>query len=138
MKRISNARIDHIRELFRSVSDVRGRDRLERHLRALCKRVTGVLDPRFLTTEEAVKIILELKNKRRGRLVRYRRAQNILFHSLTRREEMTLRKENPFRKERNDLIRRLRAKGCSYGLLSKVSGLGLTQIYIILKKEVWR
>ena len=136
MKRINSDRIDYIRKLFKSVSEIKGRDRRESHFRDLCERVGGVSEPRFLTTEGAAKIILELKTRRHRKFERNALAEKILLHSLSRREKEIVRKENPFRKKRDDLLRRLRGQGISYPLLSRVSGLGETRIYMILRKGV--
>jgi hypothetical protein len=136
MKRINSDRIDYIRGLFKSVSDIGSRDLRERKLQALCERLAGVSDPRFLTTEGAAKIILELTTRRHRKFERNARAEKILLHGLSRREKEIVRKENPFRKKRDDLLRRLRGQGISYSLLSLVSGLGETRIYMILRKGV--
>ena len=67
-----------------------------------------------------------------GLLKKYKRSEKILLHGLTRRQREILLKENPLRGERNKAIRILRARGLSWVLLSKVSGLRECQIWRIL------
>lgn len=77
---------------------------------------------------------MSIKKKISGGLAeKYRRSEKILFHGLTRRQREILRKENPFRSQRNEAIRALRSRGLSWILLSRVSGLGECQIWRILK-----
>lgn len=83
MKQINADRVDYIRELFRSVSEIGARGRRERRLRALCEKVAGVSNPPFLTTEWAAKIILEL-NARRHKNLERRSAQKRFCSTVSR------------------------------------------------------
>jgi len=47
MSRISKVEIDHVRDLWKSVSGIGGRTRRERRLRSLLERTVGVSDPFF-------------------------------------------------------------------------------------------
>jgi len=140
MARVKKDRIDDIRRLWKCVSKITAPLIRERRLRALCERVAEVSDPLLLTREQGDKIIKDLKIRLKEQNKFYERSKEILLHSLSAREREKVRKECPFRKERDDLIRLLRKKGVSYALLSKVSGLGKTSIYNILtnKKEIGR
>jgi hypothetical protein len=140
MDRIKKDQIDYIRGLWKCLSQITAPLVRERRLRTLCDRVAKVSDPLLLTSKQRNKIILSLKNRLKRQNEVYKRSKEILLHSLSAREREKVRKECPFRKERDDLIRLLRKKGVSYALLSKVSGLGKTSIYNILtnKKEIGR
>jgi hypothetical protein len=126
--------MDHIRELFKRVSDIGSRERRERKLRALCERIAGVSDPKFLTTEGAAKVILQLRLRHLRKFKKYETSKKILLGSLSARQRQMLRKENPFRRERDKLLRSIRQRGASYTLISKVSGLGRTRVYEILRR----
>lgn len=80
-------------------------------MRALCEKVAGASNQRFLTTEWAAKIILELKARRHKKLERRARAEKILLHSLSPRQREILRKECPFRGARDQVIRILNGEG---------------------------
>lgn len=69
------------------------------------------------------------------KMIDYWRAGRILLKSLPAREREILRKENPFRRKRNRLLVSLRAAGVSFPVLSHVSGLGLTQLYMVTRKR---
>jgi|GEM_PF-2681055 len=47
--------------------------------------------------------------------------------SLTLEQVKTLQKDNPFRSERNQLIRDLRRRGVAHGVIAEISGLAVTQ-----------
>ena len=64
---------------------------------------------------------------------RHKRAEKILLRFLTFRQRDMIRIENPFRSERNKLIRLLRKKGVSRVLLERISGLSPTAIQYILR-----
>jgi hypothetical protein len=52
---------------------------------------------------------------------------------LTKRQKRAIRKENPFKVERNNAIRSLKARGLTVELLADMSGLCQTTICRILK-----
>lgn len=65
----------------------------------------------------------------------HRVMEKTLLRSLLNNERKTVQKLNPFRFERNRLIRRLAQRGVSQLLLSRISGLSETQIFRIAHKE---
>jgi hypothetical protein len=64
----------------------------------------------------------------------YRAMEKILLRSLSNTQKKTLQKLNPFRSERNALIRCLAQRGVPQVLLSKVSRLSWIQIFRIVHK----
>ena len=129
-----NIRLDYIRQLFRKVSDIGSKDRRDRKLRAFCERVAGVSDPNFLSLEGASKVIFELREISSKKFEKFESSKKILLASLSARQREMLKKENPFRRERDKLLRNIRKRGASYTLISLASGLGRTRVYEILKK----
>jgi hypothetical protein len=134
MKRINEDQIDCVRRLWKCVSQIGAPLVRERRLRAFCERVIGVSDPLLLTREQGDKVIKNLKNRLKKQNATYAQSAKILLHGLSARKREILRKECPFHKDRNKLIRLLRSQGVSRVLLAKVSGLGPTSIHNILKK----
>jgi len=58
----------------------------------------------------------------------YKIMEGIFLKSLSAREKKTLQKLNPFRRERNDLIRQFSGRGVRQSLLAHVSGISTAQI----------
>ena len=50
-----------------------------------------------------------------------------VLDSLTPEQVKTLQKDNPFRSERNQMIRDLRRRGVLHGVIAEISGLAVTQ-----------
>jgi hypothetical protein len=134
MKRISNARMDYIRELWKCASEHHWKVRRERALRAFIKRVAEVSAPEFLTPKRANQIIDVIKSILERKEEESAQAKKMFIQRLSPGQEETLKKFNPFRGERDRLIRLLRNQGVSRVLLSKVSGLCGTSIHNILNK----
>jgi hypothetical protein len=65
----------------------------------------------------------------------YLEMEKIFLKSLSPTKKRTLRKLNPYRKERNLLIRKLAGRGVPTSLLAKVSGISPIQIYRILIQD---
>lgn len=134
MGRIRPVDLYDIRELWQIYSQVGGKSRRNRRLQSLCRRTFKVSDVGFLSEEEGEKfkeyLSGLLKKKERG----YLRAGRILLKTLSVRQRETLRKENPIHSSRNRLLVSLKNDGVSFELLSRISGLGKTQLYMIVKK----
>jgi hypothetical protein len=58
----------------------------------------------------------------------YKIMEGIFLKSLSAREKKTLQKLNPFRRDRNDLIRQFSRRGVRQSLLAHVSGISTAQI----------
>lgn len=56
-----------------------------------------------------------------------------ILDGLTKRQRRAIRKGNPFKVERNDTIRTLKARGLKVELLSEISGLSQSTVFRILK-----
>jgi len=134
MKRISNARMDYIREPWKCVSEYHWKVRRERALRGFIKRVAKVSAPEFLTPKRANQVIFVIKNIQERKEEESAQAKKMFIQRLSPGQEETLKKINPFRGERDRLIRLLRSQGVSRVLLSKASGLCGTSIHNILNK----
>jgi len=65
----------------------------------------------------------------------YEEAKRILLATLTPRERVILRKQNPRLKHRNRLLTSLKSEGVSYPILRLASGLSLTALYNIVRKS---
>ena len=104
-------------------------------LKHLIKRVIGTSDPKCLTAAETVKIITEIKKMELKRLEENKQAVDLLMRSLTPAQREALNKFNPFRDERDELIRSLRKRGAGPTLLARVSGFSRTSIHKILRNK---
>jgi hypothetical protein len=60
--------------------------------------------------------------------------EKILLRSLSNTQKKTLEKLNPYRIERNALIRRLAQRGVPLVLLARVSGISWPQIFRIVRR----
>jgi len=65
----------------------------------------------------------------------YKKSLKILRESLTRRQRLLIQKENPRLRQRNKMLVSLKREGVSFPILSGISGLGQTQLYMIMKRE---
>ena len=57
------------------------------------------------------------------------------WDSLDGKTRKEIQKDNPFRSQRNERIRELRAKGIIFETLAEITGLNRTAIYYIVKRE---
>lgn len=62
-------------------------------------------------------------------------SRKVLLRVLSPRQKDTLKKEFPFRSERDALIRSLKKRGASDPVLSAASGLSPTRIYEITRRK---
>ena len=65
----------------------------------------------------------------------YREMEKILLGTLSDRERLKIRKNFPYRVDRNRLLQRLWKQGVSQILLSKISGISDAQIFRIVHEE---
>jgi len=59
-----------------------------------------------------------------------------LLASLTQEQKQDIKKENPYRRERDSIIHELTRRGVSYPLLAEVTGLGKSSIGRIAKEKI--
>jgi len=65
----------------------------------------------------------------------YLAMEKIFLNSLSLKQRNTLRKLNPYRAERNSLIRKLILRGVPVSLLARAAGMSWIQIYRIVKED---
>jgi len=133
MIRISKARVEFIRKLWKRVALDNFEERREKRLIAFCRKTVNVSNLQFLTKRDGDRVIKAMRDMERRRMSKYIRAEKILLQSLSLRERNMLRKENPYHRERDKLIRTLNNRGVSLVLLERISGLGATAIWYITR-----
>ena len=134
MARISKAKINYIKELWRHTREYNSRAKRKRMLEIFVNRVVKILGLEFLTYKKADEVIRAIEKIQQKKAKNSAEAVKMFTRSLSPGQRRTLQKFYPFREERNELIRSLRRDGIGYGLLARASGLGKTQIWKITKE----